>query len=122
VIKGVVIAESLRTGARLSLDGFSVQVRRQDVSGGVVAGQPEIWTFLEVEGPDDAADALATALAGALEAEGGWYADYGVGGEHMVVFSGRVFRYRKGDAVARAEVAEYARGVGVPEQQLDWAE
>ncbi len=122
MVKGVILAESLRTGVELPLDGFSVTVVRRDVSDGAVAGQPTVWTFLEIEGPDERADALATALARALEAEGGWYADFGVGGDHVVVFAGRVFRYRNGDAAARAEVARYARGVGVPEHQLDWPE
>lgn len=120
MVRGVIVAESLRMDARLPLGGFSVTVARRDVSAGAVGGQPTIWTFLEIEGPDESADALATALAGALEAEGGWYADYAVGGDHVVVFAGRVFRYRAGDVAARAEVAEYARGVGVPEHQLDW--
>ena len=40
----------------------------------------------------------------------------------FVVFSGRIFRYRRGDETERAKVADYARSVGVPEQQLDWAE
>jgi len=45
-----------------------------------------------------------------------------VGDDHMVVFAGRVFRYRNGDVAGRAEVADYARSVGVPEHQLDWPE
>ena len=122
MVRGVILAESLRTAAELPLDGFTVTVVRRDVSGGAVGAQPTIWTFLEIEGPDDRADALADALAGALAAEGGWYADFGVAGDHVVVFAGRVFRYRNGDVAARAEVAEYARGVGVPEHQLDWPE
>ena len=122
MVKGVILVESLRLGVELPLDGFSVTVVRRDVSDGAVAGQPTVWTFLEIEGPDESADELATALARALEAEGGWYADFGVGGDHVVVFAGRVFRYRNGDAAARAEVAQYARGVGVPEHQLDWPE
>lgn len=122
MVKGVALAESLRTDARLPLDGFTVAVVRRDVSGGAVGVQPEMWTFLEIEGPDDGADDLAAALSGALEAEGGWYADYTVGDDHMVVFAGRVFRYRNGDAAGRAEVADYARSVGVPEHQLDWPE
>ena len=122
MVRGVILAESLRTDAQLPLDGFSVSVVRRDVSAGAVGGQPTIWTFLEIEGPDENADALATALAGALAVEGGWYADYAVGGDHVVVFAGRVFRYRVGDVAGRAEAAEYARGVGVPEHQLDWPE
>ncbi len=122
MVKGVILAESLRTEAELALDGFTVTVVRRDVGDGAVGGQPTVWTFLEIEGPDDGADLLADALAESLSAEGGWYADFGVASDHVVVFAGRVFRYRNGDAAARAEVAEYARRFGVPEHQLDWRE
>ncbi len=38
------------------------------------------------------------------------------------LFAGRTFSYRRGDATARSEVVAYARSLGVPEAQLDWAE
>jgi hypothetical protein len=86
----------------------------------VSAGQPPAWTFLDFEAADDAADALAQSLARCLLAEGGWYADFTVGNDHVVVFANRIFRYRRGDLAGRAEVVEYGRTVGVPEHQLDW--
>lgn len=122
MVKGVILAESLRPDVEFRLDGFVVTVVRREVSAGAVAGQPTTWTFLEIEGPDESADELAAALAAALAAEGGWYAEFGVGPDHVVVFAGRVFRYRVGDAAGRAEAARYARSVGVPEHQLDWPE
>jgi hypothetical protein len=79
-------------------------------------------TFLDVEAPDENADQLAGALAAALLPEDGWYADFVTGDEHVVVFAGRVFRYRKGDAAARAAVVAYGRAAGTPEHQLDWGE
>jgi hypothetical protein len=39
-----------------------------------------------------------------------------------VVFAGRIFRYRRRDDTERVKVVDYARSVGVPEDQLDWAE
>jgi hypothetical protein len=33
-----------------------------------------------------------------------------------------MFRYRRGDKNGRAKVEDYARSVGVPDAQLDWAE
>jgi hypothetical protein len=56
---------------------------------------------------------------GAL-AEPGWYADLHTDRESFVVFSGRVFRYPRGDAAGRAEAEAHARDRGVPEAQLDW--
>ena len=53
VIAGVLIAESLRTGARL--EGVTLTVRRitRDEDGDTEAGQPLTWTFIEFEAPLD---------------------------------------------------------------------
>jgi len=123
MIKGLLLAESLRLDAPISVPGLRLSsIRRADVSASVTGGQPPIWTFVEFEGPDEAADPLAQALSASLEPEGGWYADFGVGDEHVVVFARRVFRYPNGDQDGRAAAAEYGRSVGVPEPQLDWSE
>jgi hypothetical protein len=137
MLTGRLLAESLRVGADLEVaDLRVVRIGRHDVSkstapsegsdaagdgaGGAVAGQPRIWTFLDFEAPDDRADELAEALAAALEAESGWWADFVVRGDHVVVFAGRVFRYRIGDTRGRAEAVAWGRASGTPEHQLDW--
>jgi hypothetical protein len=124
MLTGRLLAESLRVGADLEVaDLRVVRIGRHDVSNstipsagsdpaddspqGAVAGQPPIWTFLDFEAPDDRADDLAQALAAALETENGWWADFVVGGDHVVVFAGRVFRYRIGDTRARAEAVAW---------------
>jgi hypothetical protein len=68
------------------------------------------------------ADRLADGLSGALEPTGGWYADFHSDTHVTVVFPGHIFRYRRGDEDERASVEDYARSVGVPDAQLDWAE
>jgi hypothetical protein len=88
----------------------------------VLPTQPPVWTFLDFEVPEQRADELATTLADALLREDGWYADFQSDAEHVVVFAGRAFRYRKGDAAAREEVVAYGRAAGTPEHQLDWGE
>jgi hypothetical protein len=90
------------------------------VSESVTAVQPPVWTFLEFEADDDTAGPLADALAEALLADGGWYADFRAGPDHVVVFAGQVFRYRRGDQRGRAEAMDCGRARGVPEHQLDW--
>lgn len=40
--------------------------------------------------------------------------------ETFVVYSGKVFRYRRGDSAGRAEAEAYGRSKGVPENELDW--
>lgn len=123
MLNGTLLAESLRVGAELTLPGLRLtRVSRADVSASARSTQPSVWTFLEFEAEDELAAPLAEALAGVLLAEGGWYGDFRVGGDHVVVFAGRIFRYRRGDADARAEVVVYGASVGVPAHQLDWAD
>jgi hypothetical protein len=115
------LTESLRPGAVLEVPELRVvQVWREDVSASAAPSQPPVWTLLDVEAPDERAGELADALAAALLAEGGWYADFRVGADHVVVFAGRAFRYPRGDETAKAHVVAYGRSVGVPEHQLDW--
>ncbi len=66
------------------------------------------------------ADELSRSLAQSLLAEGGWYAGFRAGLDHVVVFAGRIFRYRRGDHAGRAEAVAYGKTVGVPGHQLDW--
>jgi hypothetical protein len=84
--------------------------------------QPPRWTLMWFEAADADAERLAEALTDALEAKGGWYADFYSDTDVTVVFSGRIFRYRRGDNNERAKVEDYARSVGVPDEQLDWSE
>jgi hypothetical protein len=122
VLKGTLLAESLRTDAGLDVDGLRLtRLSRRDVSASASADQPSIWTFLDFEADDDVAGPLARSLAGAL-ANGGWYADFTVGEDHVVVFAGKVFRYARGDRTGRAAAVEYGRTVGVPDHQLDWTD
>jgi hypothetical protein len=122
VIAGVLIAESLRTGARL--EGVTLMVRRitREDDGDTDAGQPLTWTFIEFEAALEEADRLAVALSRALDKKLGWYCDFRSPTETFVVFAERVFRYPRGDRVGRSEAEAHARSMGVPESQLDWPE
>lgn len=123
MITGCLIAESLRVGSVLALEGLRIRrLVRQDVSDSVTPAQPPTWTLIDFEADeaDVDTDALATALAESLLAEGGWYADFTVGDQRVVAYAGKVFRYPRGDAAGRAEAVAYGRTVGVPDHQLDW--
>jgi hypothetical protein len=123
MLKGTVIAESLRPGTELSVPGLRLpKLSRHDVSASATPAQPGIWTLLEIEADEDAADTLALLLSRSLLAEGGWYADFAAGRDHVVVYADRIFRYAIGDRAGRAEAEEYGRRMGVPESQLDWPE
>lgn len=120
MIEGTLIGESIRAGAALGGVRLVTRHIRRAAAGDASAGQPELWTFIEFEADEPAAGNLADALAKVLEKEHGWYADFRTPAETFVVYSGRVFRYPRGDGQGRAEAAAYGRSVGVPEHQLDW--
>lgn len=120
MLKGTLIAESLRVGAALS--GLRLQItriRRAEVAS-AAAGQPREWTVLDFEASEDTADRLATALAACLSTRGAWYVAFRSASEAFVVFAGRVFRYPRGDARGRSEAQAHGRSAGIPEAQLDW--
>jgi hypothetical protein len=122
-ISGYVIGESLRPGAVFQPHGLRLRnVTRLDVSESASAAQPGLWTLVEWDTDGDDVSGLAEALSEALEPDNGWYADFTAGEERVVVFAGKVFRYRRGDAAGRAEAIAYGRSVGTPEHQLDWKE
>ena len=120
MIEGTLIAESIRAGAELGGVRLVTREIRRLPQGDVPAGQPEVWTLIEFEAEEPDAEILAGALAEVLDAEHGWYADFHTRDETFVVYSGRVFRYPRGDSGGRAEATAYGRSVGVPENELDW--
>ena len=121
-MKGTLVSESLRVGAEISgiADVTLVSVRRVAVES-ATPDQPSRWTLIEFQAPDDRADSLAGALAAALD-KPGWYVDMDTATDKYVVFEGRVFKYRRGDATGRAEAQAYALELGVPTAQIDWPE
>jgi hypothetical protein len=122
MVNGRIILESLRVGAELVVPDLRVvRVGRHDAGGSASAEQPAVWTLLDVEAPDERAGQLAESLAAALDGRG-WYADFRVGAEHVVVFPDHVFRYAVGDVDGRAGAVRHGRAAGVPEHQLDWGD
>ena len=117
---GGLIAESIRNGAVLEGVPLTITRAARGDSGDVDAGQPLTWTLLDFVVDDAQVELLARALEGVLEPVGGWYCDFHTDVEKFVVFAGRTFRYPRGDRDGRAQAADYARSVGVPERQLDW--
>jgi hypothetical protein len=119
VYDGAIIMESLRVGT--SLEAFPLITRRLSryAVKTASADQPPVWTEFVFEVADEHAVELADALAEVLD-QPGWYADFHNDEEIFVIFPGRVFRYRRGDQLARAEAQEHGRTLRVPEPQLDW--
>ena len=123
MLSGRVLAESFRAGGDILVPGLRVtQVVRMDVGPSRAPGQPEVWTLIDVEGPDELAGDVARAWSAGLFPNQSWYADFRVAQEHVVVFPGRVFRYEIGDAQARQAAVDYGLTAGVPAAQLDWGD
>src|SRR5580658_3066340 len=119
VVRGVILAESLRTGTVLDGHGMRIiRVSRYEVSD-AVEYQPSVWTAIDFELNEEGAPALADQLAASLLAPG-WYVNWSSDVEATVVFPRKIFRYRRGDLAARAAAQEHGRRCGVPEPQLDW--
>jgi len=123
MLTGRIIAESLATGSAIEIRGLrAVRISREDAGQSRAPHQPAAWTLLDVAAPDEAAEELASVLAGSLVANQGWYADFRVGQDHVVVFPGRVFRYTVTDQEGRRAAVDYGRRNGVPLHQLDWGD
>ena len=117
---GALLGESLRPGAVLGGIPLAVTKIYRAAPGNAEAGQPELWTVIEFEVPADRARELAGALSRLLLTDGGWYCDFRSAEDVFVVFSGRIFRYPRGDRAGRARAEDHGRSAGVPEAQLDW--
>jgi hypothetical protein len=121
VIRGTILAESLRLGTILAGHGMRIlELARNEVTG-VAEYQPHVWTAIEFEAPASAAGALATDLSESLLAPG-WYVNWSSDTEATIVYPGRIFRYPRGDESGRAAAQEHGRHCGVPEHQLDWTD
>lgn len=121
MLKGLLVSESLRTGAELNIALHVEKIWRVETAS-ATAPQPSNWTLIQFTAPDTEAERLAAALADCLSPTGGWYADFGTDAEKFVIFAGKVFRYPQGNPEGQAEAKEYGRSVGVPEPQLDWGD
>jgi len=119
VLRGVLIVESVRVGGRIAVPVHVTALTRFAAPPEPIGGPPT-WTFLEFEAELEQAEQLMFEFASALDDTHAWYASFRSNEEMFVVFSGRRFRYKLGDAAARGEVETYARSIGVPESQLDW--
>jgi hypothetical protein len=122
VVSGYVLAESMRSDARLEGLPFTLTKIERYAVGNATPDQPPVWTTVVFEFPEEASERVANALAEVLDEHGGWYSNFNVDGMTFVIYAHRIFRYPSGDSAGRAEAVAYGRSVGVPDAQLDWDE
>ena len=122
MVSSYVLVEGLRAGARLDGIPLTLKAIERYAVEDAAPTQPPLWTTVEFAFAEEDAERVAEKLADVLDENGGWYTDFTLNDETVVIFAHRVFRYRTGDTAARAEVAAYGRAHGVPEHQLDWSE
>jgi hypothetical protein len=81
------------------------------------------WTFLTVAVPGDMAQAIAEELSGSIDGAhaGSWYADFKNATHHYVIFRERVFFIDRSSSSQYEEANAYARQIGIPESQIDFA-
>ena len=116
--------ESIRPGT--TLDGVPLTVQRiervepDNISDEQLAsGIPPRWTLLFFEVADDAAPALADALAAILD-EPGWYVDFHTRTSRSWSSARPSSATRRATPNGRAEAEAHARAHGVPDAQIDW--
>lgn len=120
-LRGTIIAESIRPGAHLNCEQLRVvRINRWDLEGRSSSDQPGFWTAIDFEAEDPAADDIARAIADVINPDGGWYCDFRVGDDQVIIYAGEVFRYPHGNKAGRARAVAHGVAVGVPEHQLDW--
>ena len=119
MLKGVIIKESLADEG--VLDGLSVTGTKAVDIDNPAPDQPSVWNLIYFQVPEVGAGELAEKFSRSLK-PGTWYIDFKSETEIYVVFLGKVFHYRRGDAVKRKEAQAYGRSLGIPEKQLNWKE
>jgi len=119
MFKGLLIKESLQD--KSVLNHFVITKEDSWNIDNATQGQPAIWNVAWFEVEEKDINEVAQLLSRALE-NGKWYLDLTSDSEKVVVFPGKVFRYKKGDEQAQSEAKAFGRTLCIPDSQLDWKE
>lgn len=114
---GVYIKESL---CDFSVDELLSVTATQEEHTENSIGESQLWTLVYFNFNQEDADSLSGRFS--LELKPGFYVDFHTDEVVYIIFSGRSFKYNKGDIQARKEIIRYGLLQGVPQNQLDWTE
>lgn len=118
-MKGLILKESLANTRVLDL--LQVTSIESWQVANATPNQPTVWTAISFETDTCQSDVIANELSQALKAHG-WYINASTETHVFVIFPNKVFKYFKGDTIARGEAIRYALSIGIPKDQLDWDE
>jgi hypothetical protein len=118
-MKGLLLKESLADTNVLNLIHIT-RIESWQVTN-AAPYQPDVWTALSFEADENQSDAIADKLSQALKPQG-WYINASTETHVYLIFPNKVFKYLKGDSIAKGEASRYALSIGIPQDQLDWDE
>lgn len=119
VYKGVLLKEGLEDVS--VLDALNVTKTETWAVSNNAQIQPPQWAAIYFEVNEESVSHTAEELSRALKSHG-WYTTLLGDDDIFVVFPNRVFRYKKGDQVARQEAIAFGQTIGIPADQLNWKE
>lgn len=114
--KGVVIAECLENEDILEQVKIT-GTEKSDMKDDPDNGGYDIWTLHEFEIKRSGLDDFVNLLKSNIK-DGGWWVDIKKGKDCYIIFQGKSFAGSMDDSKYTKEVNDYARSVGVPEEQL----
>ena len=116
---GLLIKESLRDQDILN----SLKITKEeswDIDD-ASPGQPKVWNVAWFEIVDEVIDEMVEKLCQSLDV-GKWFLEISNEQTMYIIFKEKVFKYQKGYLAGRKQAEDYARSIGIPEQQLAWKE
>ena len=81
--------------------------------------QPSVWNVLNIEIQSKDIKEVVQKLSSLLK-KGKWYINIDDSKVFYIIFRDKVFKYSEGDSATREAAKAYARGLEIPESQIDW--
>jgi|GEM_PF-299238 hypothetical protein len=107
--KGTVIEESLEDKSILK------EFKTLDMRVTTEENPADRWHMYSVEASEDVIEKLSEKLKPSK-----WYCHFWNGTDMIVVFKGKIFRFKYSDQAERNKAIEYGMSIGLPKEQLDF--
>lgn len=115
--EGVLIKESIEND--LILDYLTIN----KVEIWKTQGNPKYWTVIYFTSTNRDFPNLISKVMISDEAKGGnWFVDFKAGNIKFIVFRNKILKYTIGNSIEKHEVCEECKKMGIPYEQMQWAE